>query len=146
MGFERGSGLGGGWFIPFAFVPEGVTRELRELPHTTGFDELRNLAVSRIYLDNFAHITAYWVAMGLPLAQVALGYGVDDLHGTIMEEKIFQMAGAKTGQGQTVATLEKAIREAGREPMQRDSHYNRIVSTAPPVAAPTRAEPMLASV
>ena len=117
-------------FIPFAFVPEGVTRELRELPHTTGFDELRNLAVSRIYLDNFAHVTAYWVAMGLPLAQVALGYGVDDLHGTIMEEKIFQMAGAKTGQGQTVAALEKAIREAGREPMQRDSHYNRIASTS----------------
>ncbi len=117
-------------FIPFAFVPEGVTRELRELPHTTGFDELRNLAVSRIYLDNFEHITAYWVAMGLPLAQVALGYGVDDLHGTIMEEKIFQMAGANTGKGQTVATLEKAIREAGREPMQRDSHYNRIASTS----------------
>ena len=117
-------------FIPFAYVPEAVTRELRELPRTTGFDELRNLAVSRIYLDNFAHVTAYWVAMGLPLAQVALGYGVDDLHGTIMEEKIFQMAGAKTGQGQTVATLEKAIREAGREPMQRDSHYNRIASTS----------------
>ncbi len=118
-------------FIPFAFVPEGVTRELRELPHTTGFDELRNLAVSRIYLDNFEHITAYWVAMGLPLAQVALGYGVDDLHGTIMEEKIFQMAGAKTGKGQTVTALENAIREAGREPVQRDSHYNRIASTAP---------------
>ena len=122
-------------FIPFAFVPEGVTRELRELPHTTGFDELRNLAVSRIYLDNFAHITAYWVAMGLPLAQVALGYGVDDLHGTIMEEKIFQMAGAKTGQGQTVSALENAIREAGREPSQRDSHYNRIASTRTNVAA-----------
>ena len=117
-------------FIPFAYVPEAVTRELRELPRTTGFDELRNLAVSRIYLDNFAHITAYWVAMGLPLAQVALGYGVDDLHGTIMEEKIFQMAGAKTGQGQTVAALEKAIREAGREAVQRDSHYNRIASTS----------------
>ncbi len=122
-------------FIPFAFVPEGVTRELRELPHTTGFDELRNLAVSRIYLDNFEHITAYWVAMGLPLAQVALGYGVDDLHGTIMEEKIFQMAGAKTGKGQTVSALENAIREAGREPCQRDSHYNRIASTRTSVAA-----------
>ena len=136
-------------FIPFAFVPEGVTRELRELPHTTGFDELRNLAVSRIYLDNFEHITAYWVAMGLSLAQVALGYGVDDLHGTIMEEKIFQMAGAKTGKGQTVAALENAIREAGREPMQRDSHYNRIASTAPvpptPAATP-RTEAALAAV
>lgn len=136
-------------FVPFAFVPEGVTRELRELPHTTGFDELRNLAVSRLYLDNFEHITAYWVAMGLPLAQVALGYGVDDLHGTIMEEKIFQMAGANTGKGQTVAALEKAIREAGREPMQRDSHYNRIASTnrqpADAVTLP-KVEPALASV
>ena len=116
-------------FIPFAFVPDGTTRDLRDIRPTTGFDELRNLAVSRIYLDNFEHITAYWVSMGLPLAQVALGYGVDDLHGTIMEEKIFHMAGAQTPQEQTVAALENAIREAGREPMQRDSHYNRIAST-----------------
>ena len=124
-------------FIPFAFVPEGTTRDLRDIRPTTGFDELRNLAVSRIYLDNFEHITAYWVSMGLPLAQVALGYGVDDLHGTIMEEKIFHMAGAKTPQEQTVAALENAIREAGRDPMQRDSHYNRIASTSRsvPVAA-----------
>ena len=124
-------------FIPFAFVPEGTTRDLRDIRPTTGFDELRNLAVSRIYLDNFEHITAYWVSMGLPLAQVALGYGVDDLHGTIMEEKIFHMAGAKTPQEQTVAALENAIREAGRDPMQRDSHYNRIASTnrVVPVAA-----------
>jgi aminodeoxyfutalosine synthase len=61
--------------------------------------------------------------MGLPLAQVALSYGVDDLHGTILEEKIFHMAGATTPQQQTVAALEHAIREAGREPVQRDSHY-----------------------
>ena len=64
--------------------------------------------------------------MGLPLAQLSLSYGVDDLHGTIMEEKIFHMAGAKTPQEQTVATLEKVIREAGREPMQRDSYYRHI--------------------
>ena len=137
-------------FIPFAFVPDGTTRELRDLRPTTGFDELRNLAVSRIYLDNFEHITAYWVAMGLPLAQVALGYGVDDLHGTIMEEKIFHMAGSKTPQGQTVAALENAIREAGREPMQRDSHYNRIASThrntgVTPLV-PSRPEAVLAAV
>ena len=124
-------------------MPDGVTRELRDIRPTTGFDELRNLAVSRIYLDNFEHITAYWVAMGLPLAQVALGYGVDDLHGTIMEEKIFHMAGVHTPQGQTVAALENAIREAGREPMQRDSHYNRIMSTAPDLssALPRQSEP-----
>ena len=136
-------------FIPFAFVPDGTTRDLRDIRPTTGFDELRNLAVSRIYLDNFEHITAYWVSMGLPLAQVALGYGVDDLHGTIMEEKIFHMAGAKTPQEQTVAALENAIREAGRDPMQRDSHYNRIASTnrQPVFPAPVpAAEPVLASV
>jgi aminodeoxyfutalosine synthase len=118
-------------FIPFAFVPEGTTRQLREITPATGFEELRNLAVSRLYLDNFDHITAYWVSLGLPLAQVALGYGIDDLHGTIMEEKIFHMAGAKTPQEQTVAALERAIVEAGREPRQRDSHYQRIERTSP---------------
>lgn len=118
-------------FIPFAFTPEGTTRELQTLRPASGYEELRNLAVSRIFLDNFDHVTAYWVSMGLPLAQVALAYGVDDLHGTIMEEKIFHMAGAKTPQGQTVMALERAIREAGREPCQRDSHYRRIGSTQP---------------
>lgn len=116
-------------FIPFAFVPE--TTELAHLKPATAFDELRNLAVSRAYLDNFDHITAYWVSLGLPLAQVSLSYGVDDLHGTIMEEKIFHMAGATTPQQQTVGALERAIREAGREPAQRDSVYRRIASTVP---------------
>ncbi len=117
-------------FVPFAFEPEGARPELRNLPHASGFEELRNLAVSRIYLDNFEHITAYWISLGLPLAQVALSYGVDDLHGTIMEEKIFHMAGAKTPQEQTVATMERAIREVGREPRQRDTYYQRIAGTA----------------
>src|SRR5947208_292432 len=83
----------------------------------SSFGQLRNLAVSRIYLDNIDHLTAYWVSLGLPLAQVSLSYGVDDLHGTILEEKIFHMAGATTPQQQTVAALEHAIREAGREPV-----------------------------
>lgn len=113
-------------FVPFAFEPEGARPVLQHLPHATALEELRNLAVSRIYLDNFDHITAYWVSLGLPLAQQALNYGVDDLHGTIMEEKIFHMAGATTPQGQTVAQFERAIREAGREPMQRDTWYRRI--------------------
>jgi len=116
-------------FVPFAFEPEGARPELKHIPHATGFEELRNLAVSRIYLDNFDHITAYWISLGLPLAQIALNYGVDDLHGTIMEEKIFHMAGAKTPQEQTIETMERAIREAGREPRQRDSHYRVIAST-----------------
>jgi aminodeoxyfutalosine synthase len=126
-------------FIPFAFEPDGARPVLQGIRKATAFEELRNLAVSRIYLDNFDHITAYWVSLGLPLAQQALNYGVDDLHGTIMEEKIFHMAGATTPQHQSCATLEKAIREAGREPMQRDTWYRRITPTwrqVPPSSQP----------
>ena len=114
-------------FIPFAFEP-GEGTVLSHIPRATAFDQLRNLAVSRIYLDNFDHLTAYWVSMGLPLAQVALSYGVDDLHGTIMREKIFHMAGVTTPEEQTAQTLRHAIREAGREPVQRDSYYNHLSS------------------
>lgn len=111
-------------FIPFAFEP--ATTALAHIPRATAFEQLRNLAVSRIYLDNIDHLTAYWVSLGLPLSQVALAYGVDDLHGTIMREKIFHMAGARTPEEQTVETLEHAIRQAGRTPVQRDSYYNHL--------------------
>jgi aminodeoxyfutalosine synthase len=124
-------------FVPFAFVPE--TTELKHIKPASGLDQLRNLAVSRIYLDNFDHITGYWIAMTLPLAQVSLNYGVDDLHGTLMEEKIFHMAGSKTPQEQTVETLERAIREAGRDPIQRDSYYRPICSTRLSTPAPVPA-------
>ena len=115
-------------FIPFAFVPE--TTELAHIRPACSTDELKNLAISRLMLDNFDHITGYWISLGLPLASIALNYGVDDLHGTIQEEKIFHMAGAKTPQQQTIAAMEKAIKEAGREPMQRDTFYRRIESTS----------------
>jgi aminodeoxyfutalosine synthase len=111
-------------FVPFAFEPQ--TTILAHIKPATAIEQLRNLAVSRIYLDNIDHLTAYWVSIGLPLAQVSLSYGVDDLHGTILEEKIFHMAGATTPQQQTVAALQHAIREAGRDPVQRDSHYRRV--------------------
>ena len=111
-------------FVPFAFVPE--TTELSHIRPASAVDQLRTLAVSRIYLDNFDHLTGYWIAMTLPLAQVSLCYGVDDLHGTLKEERIFHMAGSKTPQEQTVETLERTIREAGYEPMQRDSYYRPI--------------------
>jgi aminodeoxyfutalosine synthase len=127
-------------FIPFTFEPQ--TTILAHIKPATAFDQLRNLAVSRIYLDNINHLTAYWVSMGLPLAQISLSYGVDDLHGTIMEEKIFHMAGAKTPQQQTVESLRHVIREAGREPVQRDSYYNHLTpakSGAPVNAAPPAA-------
>jgi aminodeoxyfutalosine synthase len=118
-------------FVPFVFEAAGARPDsvLTQIKHATAFEQLRTLAVARIYLDNFDHITAYWVSLGLPLAQQALNYGVDDLHGTIMEEKIFHMAGATTPQQQTCAALDKTIREAGREPRQRDTWYRRIDST-----------------
>jgi len=111
-------------FVPFAFEPQ--TTILAHIKRASAIEQLRNLAVSRIYLDNIEHLTAYWVSLGLPLAQVSLSYGVDDLHGTIMEEKIFHMAGATTPQQQTIAALEHAIREAGRVPVQRDSYYRHL--------------------
>ena len=115
-------------FIPFAFSPERT--ELAHIRRAGGLEELRNIAVSRIYLDNIDHITAYWISMGLQLAQVALNFGVDDLHGTIMEEKVFHMAGERTPQEQTMAALGQVIREAGREPAQRNSHYEKIANGA----------------
>jgi aminodeoxyfutalosine synthase len=111
-------------FVPFAFEPQ--TTVLAHIRAASAVEQLRNLAVSRIYLDNIDHITAYWVSMGLPLAQVSLSFGVDDLHGTIMEERIFHMAGATTPEEQTVATLRRVISEAGRDPVQRDSHYRHL--------------------
>lgn len=126
-------------FVPFAFEPSQSHGILANIKRASAFEQLRNLAVSRIFLDNIDHLTAYWVSLGLPLAQVSLSYGVDDLHGTILEEKIFHMAGATTPQQQTVAALEHAIREAGREPAQRDSHYRHISSRSSaegPASAP----------
>ena len=111
-------------FVPFAFEPQ--TTVLAHIKRASAIEQLRNLAVSRIYLDNIDHLTAYWVSTGLPLAQISLSYGADDLHGTIMEEKIFHMAGATTPQQQTIAALEHAIREAGRIPVQRDSYYRHL--------------------
>ena len=111
-------------FVPLPYQPENNEIPVRTPP--TGFDGLRTIAVSRIYLDNFDHITAYWVGMGLKLAQVALNYGADDLHGTIIEEHIFHMAGAKSPQLQTEAEMVKAIRETGRTPVQRGTFYEPI--------------------
>lgn len=108
-------------FIPLAYQPENNKIPAPHRP--SGFDSLRTIAVSRIYLDNFPHITAYWIGLGLKLAQVALSYGANDIHGTIFEEHIFRMAGGEQGQLQTEAELVKAIREARREPVQRDTFY-----------------------
>lgn len=111
-------------FVPLPYQPENNQIPVTSTP--TGFDSLRTIAVSRIFLDNFDHVTAYWVGLGLKLAQVALNYGADDLHGTIVEEKIFHMAGATSPQLQTEHDLVKAIRESGRVPVQRNTFYEPI--------------------
>jgi len=108
-------------FVPLPYQPENNGIPVKTPP--TGFDALRTIAISRIYLDNFDHVTAYWVGMGMRLAQVALNYGADDLHGTIIEEHIFHMAGAKSPQLQTEAEMVKAIRETGRTPVRRNTFY-----------------------
>jgi aminodeoxyfutalosine synthase len=111
-------------FVALPYQPENNRLAVKTAP--TGLDALRTIAASRVYLDNFDHITAYWVGMGLKLAQVALSYGADDLHGTILEEHIFHMAGARTPQSQTEAEMIKAIRETGRTPVQRDTFYEPV--------------------
>jgi aminodeoxyfutalosine synthase len=122
-------------FVPLPYHPENNDIPVQNPP--TGLDALRTIAVSRIYLDNFDHITAYWVGLGLKLAQVALSYGADDLHGTIIEEHIFHMAGAQSPQLQTEAEMIKAIRETGCTPVQRNTFYEPIKVWDMPVAPST---------
>jgi len=128
--------------IPLAYQP--ADNDLPVSAPPTGFDSLRTIAVSRIYLDNFPHLTAYWVGLGLKLAQVALSYGADDIHGTIIEEHIFHMAGATSPQLQTEADMIKSIREAGRTPVQRNTFYEPI-KVLPDLASPDRPENVPAS-
>lgn len=125
-------------FIPLPYQPDNNSIPVSTPP--TGFDLLRTLAVARLYLDNFDHITAYWVGMGLKLAQIGLSYGADDLHGTIVEEHIFHMAGARSPQLQTEKDLVKAIREAGRVPVQRDTFYRPLRVWDDPEARAVAAE------
>lgn len=109
-------------FIPLSFIPDNT--ELAHLPGPTGFEDLRHIAISRIFLDNFPHIKTYWVMSGIDIAQLALNFGADDIDGTIMKETIVHMAGAKTPEGVTVKDLRRYICEAGRDPVERDTLYN----------------------
>ncbi len=111
-------------FIPLAFHPKNT--ELSTLANTSGIDDLKNIAVARLFLDNFPHIKAYWVMIGQKLSQVALSYGADDVDGTVKEEIITHMAGAETEQALSRNQLLRLIREAGRTPVERDTLYNVI--------------------
>jgi aminodeoxyfutalosine synthase len=114
-------------FIPLAFHPDN--NQMRKLPAPSGTDTLRVHAVSRLMLDNIPHVKAFWIATGLDVAQTALWFGVDDLDGTVQEEKIYHMAGSQTPEGMTTAALTRLVRAAGREPLERDTFYN-IVNVA----------------
>ncbi len=120
-------------FIPLAFHPENTA--LAHLAQPTGMDDLKCIAASRLLLDNFDHIKAYWIMLTAPVAQIALRFGADDIDGTVIEEKIYHDAGATTPQHMTRAQLERLIRAAGRVPCERDTLYRPIDrSKLPPVA------------
>ncbi len=108
-------------FVPLAFQPKNTG--LAHLRASTGVDDLKTLAVSRLLLDNFAHIKTYWVMTGLKLAQVALYFGADDMDGTVVEEVITLMSGAEFGQVVTKEELVRVIGDTGRTPVERDGRY-----------------------
>lgn len=113
-------------YIPLAYHPDGneLGKTLgREGTSTTGFDDLRNLAVGRLFLDNFEHIKSHWIMVSTPVSQIALHFGVNDIEGTVVREKIYHAVGAHTPQGMTLPQLLTLIRGAGKVPAERDSFY-----------------------
>ena len=111
-------------FIPLAFHPSHT--QLSHIPAPSAMLDLRTIAVARLLLDNFPHIKAYWIMIGAKTAQLGLNFGADDLDGTVVEEKIVHMAGAQTPLGMTRAEIEHLIREAGRDPVERDTLYRPV--------------------
>jgi aminodeoxyfutalosine synthase len=111
-------------FIPLLFHPENT--RVSDCCGTTGIEDLRHIAIARLMLDNFDHVKAFWIMLGLKLAQIALAFGADDMDGTVVEEKITHMAGARTPQVVTVRQMRHLIAEAGFEPLERDTLYNLI--------------------
>ena len=109
-------------FIPLAFHPDN--NQMRKLPAPSAAETLRVHAVSRLMLDNVPHVKAFWIATGVDVAQIALWFGVDDLDGTVQEEKIYHMAGARTPEALSTADIRRLIRAAGRAPVERDTLYN----------------------
>jgi len=114
-------------FIPLAFHPDNTP--LQHLPKTSGMLDIQQIAVSRLVLDNFSHIKAYWQMLTPRIAQISLRFGADDMDGTVVEEKIYHDAGATTPQGMRRQELIRLIREAGREPVERDTLYRPVTRT-----------------
>jgi aminodeoxyfutalosine synthase len=115
-------------FIPLAFHPDN--NQMRKLPPPSATDTLRVHAVARLMLDNIPHVKAFWIATGVDVAQTALWFGVDDLDGTVQEEKIYHMAGARTPSSMTTREIARLIRAAGREPIERDTLYRTVARAA----------------
>jgi aminodeoxyfutalosine synthase len=111
-------------FIPLSFHSQNT--EIKKSAYTTGFDDLKTLAISRLMLDNFDHIKAYWVMLGEKIAQVSLNFGVDDLDGTVVEERITKAAGGTTDGSMTRDDIIHLIKQAGRTPVERDTVYNLV--------------------
>ena len=111
-------------FIPLAFHPEHTP--LQHVSKTTGFADIKSIAVARLVLDNIPHVKAYWVMMTPRIAQVAQRFGADDVDGTVVEEKIYHDAGATTSQSLRRTELLHLIRESGREPLERDTLYRPV--------------------
>ena len=116
-------------FIPLAFHPDNS--RMAEIPKPSGLMDLKVMAISRLMLDNFPHIKAYWIMLGIKTAQVALAFGADDLDGTVVHEKIYHEAGASTPQELTVDEIRRLITEAGRIPVERDTLYHRVERAGP---------------
>jgi len=114
-------------FIPLAFHPDNTA--LSHIPKTTGFLDIKQIAISRLMLDNIPHIKAYWIMMTPAVAQIALRFGADDIDGTVVEEKIYHDAGATTSQSLRRGDLLRLIRKAGREPLERDTLYRPVTRT-----------------
>ncbi|MFI5232982.1 MAG: aminofutalosine synthase MqnE [Gemmatimonadales bacterium] len=125
-------------YIPLAYHPDGnvLGKELnREGTATSGVDDLKMLAVGRLFLDNFRHIKSHWIMVSTPLSQLSLHFGVNDLEGTVVREKIYHAVGAHTPQGMTLDGLLTLIRGAGKTPAERDSFYNILRVFDSPAAA-----------
>jgi aminodeoxyfutalosine synthase len=114
-------------FIPLAFHPDNTP--LAHIAKTTGFDDLKNIAIARLMLDNIPHIKAYWIMMTPRIAQIAQRFGADDIDGTVVEEKIYHDAGATTSQSLRRGELLRLIRESGRDPVERDTLYRPVERT-----------------
>ena len=128
-------------YIPLSFHPDHS--EMAHIPAPTAHDDLKSIAVARLFLDNIPHVKAYWIMLTIPVAQLALSWGADDVDGTVVEERIYHDAGATTPQRVARQELLTWIREAGRIPVERDTLYNVVWSADEDLAPVGSAAPVL---